>query len=396
MKEYGAKVKEEKACYEYREFPKNVRQIGVPLPGMKVYLEDYVITYMKQEFAGVIDSKVVILLGKKGTMAAQRGFFVYGAIALESETVLQEGKIEKEVWDRVYESIHQYFSGAQILGFACGVGVWNSEVDRQVRSLQKESFANEDAILYLWDLSEKEERMYTYQIGMLKEMPGYYIYFEKNPQMQDYILGEQTSESIDGDYQDTVTSSIRHVIEEKVEKKQKIWQMLTYFGAAAAAIAIILGINMMMESTARIKEMEQTVASLSQYVGERQEELEAMSRQAQQVTEKIPNTENEPKEIKKSQKNTSIKEENAKETIAESTKAPKESQIPQEPVSTMQQMIQDESRSYIVQKGDTLSQIVWNQYQDTSYEQEVRRVNGISDADKIYEGQRLILPEFVK
>ena len=30
-------TKEEKNIYKYSEFPKNVRQIGVPLPGQKIY-----------------------------------------------------------------------------------------------------------------------------------------------------------------------------------------------------------------------------------------------------------------------------------------------------------------------------------------------------------------------
>ena len=40
MEETNRDAKEEKKLYEYKTFPKNVRQIGVPLPGQKVYLED--------------------------------------------------------------------------------------------------------------------------------------------------------------------------------------------------------------------------------------------------------------------------------------------------------------------------------------------------------------------
>ncbi len=400
MEQY--RQEEKKELYEYRKFPKNVRQIGVPLPGMKVYLEDYVITYLKQEFAQVNEAKIVILLGKKGRMEAEQGAFIYGAIALESEEVLRNGSIDKETWDRIHATIHQHFSGARVMGCACGVGVWNSEVDRQVRKLQRESFMNEGNILYLWDLSEKEERIYTWQSVMLKEIPGYYIYFERNPQMQDYMLGEQSPESIDVDYKDTVTSSIRHVMEEKAERKQQLWRAVTYCGVAAAVIAIIFGVNMMIESTSRIREMEKTVEKLSVYVGERQEEIETMSRIIEQTEEQIPSDSpdaeggvKEKKEMTGSKKDTGKKSEETSAT-AKPVQQTKESPIPEEPVSTMQQMIKEESRSYIVQEGDTLSQIVWNQYQDASYEQEVRRVNGITDADVIYEGQRLILPEIVK
>ena len=55
-----------------------------------------------------------------------------------------------------------------------------------------------------------------------------------------------------------------------------------------------------------------------------------------------------------------------------------------------------EKQSYIVRKGDTLSQIVWKQYHDLSYEKKVKKANGLKDADAIYEGQCLVLPKYKK
>ena len=40
VQEVSNGFKEFKVIYEYKTYPKNVRQIGVPLPGQKVYLED--------------------------------------------------------------------------------------------------------------------------------------------------------------------------------------------------------------------------------------------------------------------------------------------------------------------------------------------------------------------
>ena len=53
-------------------------------------------------------------------------------------------------------------------------------------------------------------------------------------------------------------------------------------------------------------------------------------------------------------------------------------------------------QSYVVQKGDTLSQIVWKQYHDLSYEKKIKKANGLENADEIYEGQYLVLPEYKK
>jgi len=50
--------------------------------------------------------------------------------------------------------------------------------------------------------------------------------------------------------------------------------------------------------------------------------------------------------------------------------------------------------SYIVNAGDTLSQIVWKQYHSFYYLDKVMKANNIKNSDKIYEGDCIILPDF--
>ena len=51
-------------------------------------------------------------------------------------------------------------------------------------------------------------------------------------------------------------------------------------------------------------------------------------------------------------------------------------------------------KTYIVKKGDTLSQIVWEQYHSLKPMKEVLEVNQIKNSDEIYIGQRILLPEY--
>lgn len=429
MEENKIGTQEKTGQYVYVEFPKNVRQIGVPLPGMRVYLEDYVITYLKQTFVGMEENRFAVLLGKRGSRLAEKGLFLYGAIALEEEDILENGKIEKATWDRVYEIAHREFEGAQVLGLACGVSLWNSDMENKVRKLQKEELAQENQVMFVWDLCEKEEKVFTWQRDMIKELSGYYIYFEKNPQMQDFMLDKQVQKgkSTDGDYQDKVTFSMRQVMEEKEEARQRKWQILSYFGAVAAGIAILFGVNMMMDSTARLKSMEQTVDALSEYVG-RQQEVEKMARQEE--VKEIPfqsqaaedtretstqssadpenssdqttgtKTDNQAENTGSTQvENTGMPGQNVKDTQSNSTEGGNtggngEEQDLSEAMA--QQMLRKNAQSYIVKKGDTLSQIVWRQYHDISYEKTVRELNQIVDPDKIYEGQLILLPKIQK
>lgn len=422
MEENRAGTQEKKELYEYVNLPKNVRQIGVPLPGIKIYLEDYVITYLKQSFVNMEEFKIVILLGKKGTEEAENSIFLYGAIALEEEDILENGRIQRETWDHVYEVIHQSFSGVQVYGCACGVSVWNSDMESRIRKLQKEEFATQDRVMFLWDLCEKEEKIFIWQQGMVKEQSGYYIYFEKNPQMQDFMLDKQPKvESIDADYQDKVTDTMRHVIEEKEEDRQRKWQMFSYCGAVLAGVAILFGVHMMMDSTERIRNMEETVDALSEYVGKQREEVETMTRETKNAVQQIPfesqatglsegerekkektgemqaatndpgreNSEAQAKEKASSENHSAETADNQVEQGSQSDSETK----PDISEEMALQAMKKNAHSYIVQKGDTLSQIVWRQYHDFSYEKQVRKINGIKDADKIYEGQCILLPK---
>lgn len=399
-------TKEEKNIYKYSEFPKNVRQIGVPLPGQKIYLEDYVITYLKQSFVHAQEPVVVLLLGKNGEEKAEKAAFIYGAIVLEETGILEKGEIPKETWDQAYETIRRNFPGVLVLGWACGVPMWSGSVDSQVRKLQKAEFSKENSTLFLWDLSEKEEKIFLWQRNMLKEMSGYYVYFEKNPQMQNFMLDDSKEpESIDGDYEDTVTVSMRHVIEEKEERKKNL-QLLAYCGAVAAGIALLFGVHTMLDSTARIQKMEQTVDTLTEYVGKQQEDVAAMSRQAADTVQQIPfqSAENTTDTPKPSDAGTVSKRKTTGQVQPAQEKKQKtflpskgktgsgETDVKRvERTST-----QTEQQSYIVRKGDTLSQIVWKQYHDLSYEKKVKKANGLKDADAIYEGQCLVLPKYKK
>lgn len=432
MEETTNGAKEEKNIYEYNKYPKNVRQIGVPLPGQKIYLEDYVITYLKQCFVHAQEPVVVLLLGKYGEQEAKEAVFLYGAMALEEEKILEKGGIEQETWDQVHQSIAENFPEAQVLGWACGVPMWSSNVDSQVRRLQKKEFARENRTLFLWDLSEKEEKIFLWQRSMLKEMSGYYVYFEKNPQMQNFMLDSTEPESIDGDYKDTVTVSMRHVIEEKEEHKKNM-QLLAYCGAVAAGIALLFGVHTMLDSTARIRKMEQTVDTLTEYVGKQQEDVAAMSRQAQntedtvkeiprQSAESVQTTDASSRRKTTEQAGEAVQQGDENAVIAQSgadkqdkeeidKKTSPENGTDQKPTGAGKSAAGTESKqsagsrakktsigsgtqSYIVRKGDTLSQIVWRQYHDLSYEKKIKKANGLKDADAIYEGQCIVLPDY--
>ena len=80
---YKEKAKEEGP--ELRlDLPKNVQQIGEPEENRKIYIEDYVITYLKR-FAKeeALSSRMAILLGNSERMGGIPYLFIKSAIALQ-------------------------------------------------------------------------------------------------------------------------------------------------------------------------------------------------------------------------------------------------------------------------------------------------------------------------
>ena len=59
--------------------------------------------------------------------------------------------------------------------------------DRRRAADPYELFGGEKALM-LMDPVEKEEAFFCYDNGRLLRQSGYYIYYEKNPQMQAYML----------------------------------------------------------------------------------------------------------------------------------------------------------------------------------------------------------------
>ena len=78
------------------KFPKNVRQIGNVSDTPKIYVEDYVDTFLNQ-ICDKADNKQVgaFLVGKKEETEGQECIYIFGAICMESsedenETISQE------------------------------------------------------------------------------------------------------------------------------------------------------------------------------------------------------------------------------------------------------------------------------------------------------------------
>ena len=96
------------------ELPKNVRQIGDPEDRRKIYIEDYVITYLRR-LAGeeTLNSRVAILLGHTEQMDGLPYLFIRGAVGLKKLEYTENGiPFTDEIWAEVYGAMKYFGQGA--------------------------------------------------------------------------------------------------------------------------------------------------------------------------------------------------------------------------------------------------------------------------------------------
>lgn len=398
----------EKKEYHFNVLPENIRQIGEPPENNRIYIEDYVITYIHQIFQKKQEQAIVVLLGKKGEDAAQGMRFIYGAVEIELNVLEGNKDFTAKTWDKIHELIYQNFAGAQVFGWGSGISMWNSRAEDMVHSIQQKHFAQEGKILFLEDLNEKEEKILCWHNGKLAELPGYVIYYEKNPLMREYMLLGQPKKSLEETYDDKVTATVRSVVKKNMELKNPK-RAAAYGVGALLVILTILGANLLIQSTKKIESLEKTIATLSNA--------------AVTVTEgpEIKTTEEPPLFSNKGKKKVNKM---TKAPIVESSKVTKAPKITESPVtetpkttkspprtkppktittpkpdkssSSKTEPVSAKAASYVVRSGDTLSQIVWRQYHTLDCLKMVKKANNIKNGDKIKEGQLLILPAYKK
>ncbi len=128
------------------QVPKNVMQIGEPDDGCKIYIEDYVCTYIKQLKKEVSGTFKILLYGKQMRQDGRQYYFITAAI--------REGK-DADGWKTTY-------------------------------------FPGEKALGYLMIRGDSE----TLQLNGSKSQAfdGYYIYYEENEAMQSFLVSQHKEE----------------------------------------------------------------------------------------------------------------------------------------------------------------------------------------------------------
>ena len=170
--------------------PKNIRQIGSPRGRHKIYMEDYVYTFLHSSaFEGGKQKRAAVLLGKSEVSQDIRYTFVSSAILCEDFIFREEGILfDESCWEYIYKEIKQYFDSQDIVGWFLGATGFPLELSPAIEAAHRKYFVGRDKVLFLSEPSEGEDLFFAYEQGILQKKEGYYIYYEKNLPMQEYMV----------------------------------------------------------------------------------------------------------------------------------------------------------------------------------------------------------------
>lgn len=392
----------------YMELPKNITQIGEVDKHCRIYVEDYVVSYIKQ-MNGIAQNKgiAIALYGRKTVEDGVSYVFIYGSAKLNF--------LQKAV---------RHLSQAQ---------------EQEIEKLRKKYFSEMKFLGYRILNGEMVEGFQICEQDICRYVEGYAQFYEKNDSMLAYMLenrGEEVPpEKVDQEKYETVRKRQEERRQHQEERRQhrengypeqeKIIQMPTVglrrMKMAATGVFVLLCVValalMKQESTGeslgeaarqamssmmeqKLPDAEEEAEQTSTLVAEdkledalRQENA-AANTEITDVTAETVATE-PPTDSNVTETATQMTEETAQEAT-QSAEPVSDDVIPTTPVPepTAESSVQAVSQpvSYTIKRGDTLIGISIRNYGSNARVSEICSLNGIKDPDDIKIGQEILLP----
>lgn len=361
--------------------PKNIKQIGEVSSDKKIYIEDYAFTYINSiAYNNPSDSQAGVLLGENQTDGDEKCVFIKGIIKAKLGTEVEEKGVyfNESVWTGIYSDVEKYFPDLSVVGWFAAIPEVTPERMMKLKKIHLDNFAGTMKTFYLIDTVEKEENFYLYENGELKKQKGYVCFYERNYEMQEYMLERRERKSSE-DGPDKVMKSIRNIIREKEELHEQKKNARFMYGVSTFMVIVILviGINLM-NNYQKMKKFDKSISSLM---------VQMSGNDTATQEEVVPVNKLEggvyPTEAETTSQTAgtgAVSTENVTVTAAQ----PVEEQTVAATVN--------EVKTYTVKAGDTIMGICKKYYGDTSKCNEVIAYNNIKDENFLYIGQQIKLP----
>ena len=380
------------------EIPKNTTQIGEIQGNQKIFIEDYVISYIKQLCRQEPDCKKrIAFYGVMRTEQEQEYFFTYGACR-----ITMHGKNDYYLTAQDYE---------------------------EITAAGEKYFAEYASIGYVTIEDELPEGIFLLYGGKEKYIKGYHIFYEKNDSMLTFLIDIQNKKNEENEKKENSRVDNVSPIEESIKSEQvpirSREEMLhkskndsqaeiKLFGivkSVAASLLIVLCVTAIstMNGFGKIEGVQNYFQKAFREIKEKKipdkEEIVSTSAEVdgKDVTV-VTNKENDiiitetAAEVTSVSDNMTemIKENQAVNTVSETVNEPTV-ELAVEPIvepvnEPTEEIVETEPRSHVIEAGDTLISISRTFYGDDSKVSAICELNGITNSDNIQVGQKIILP----
>lgn len=381
--------------------PKNIRQVGTPQGGRRIYVEDYVVTYLNQlAKPGNTYARGAILLGEYKQTDNQGVLFISGALEAQNmEFDLEEIEFTNEVWTNIYNDVKRYFPDLEVVGWFLSRMGFSTQINDKITKIHVDNFPGRDKALFMIDSLEEEDAWYLFENNGLKKQSGYYIYYTRNDAMQSYMMSQRNhmveAETDIAERDQELLNKYRSRLEQRTTSEQERKPVsFLYVASSLLTVAFLaLGITVI-NSYDRLQNLETAFnrfdVMTEESTGEPVTNVVSVNANVEPVVKDTTenSTSDTTTENSEDTGDTGTEESTGQEGNSENTE---ETTAEPEPEAT-EVSVNGTPRYYTVQDGDTLSSISFSVYNSILYVDNIMEANEMKNGDEIYVGQEILIP----
>ena len=374
------------------QIPRNIRQIGDVDDHFKIYIEDYAFHYLDRSADEISDGKIALLLGRSNWAEGVTYVFIKSAFCLTGiEVDANHIPFDETVFLQADEVMKQYFSQQEIVGWFFTAPEYSMEITDAMVRAHLNYFGGNDKVFFMMEPIDGEEAFFRYDNGKMCRQRGYYLYYERNDAMQEYMIEVnhnmpmEKKESVS----DQAVKDFRKIIsnQDKEEKKQLPYFM---YASVAAAVLLILAFGTgYLKDYQTIKEAGENVLETVSLLPASESSLSATptpSKTAEPMSSETPL----PSEKEKTE--SVVTETPIPAAKKETTPIPSVTPTPLESSQMTETPAAAQTRTYTIRPGDTLTSISQSVYGNADQVNAICRLNNISKETIIYPGEKILLP----
>ena len=440
------------------QLPTNIKQIGSAGDGLKIYVEDYVCTYLRQ-FAesGGHTEKVAFLVGKYMVIDGEPYVFISGAIqGKHSEYIDNMESFTGSSYDYAAAELEKHFHGCEIVGWMQSQPGYGVYLNPAYADYHMNNFTRPYHLLFVMDPVEKLNLFYMWNKNMdgIAEASGYFVYYDQNKGMQDYMsknrilrtrsmanegtkkeepvskevtpplpqprlklfsepkaaqtpstqnqpkTGGRPKQPIGSIRQTTPITAPEKREGRSIDDMRRLSNLLVGLCAVLFVVSFIMGAGLL-QSDGRINALESAIVTMDNNNLLIADQIRQLSAVAVFAPQDFADTTQPPQQIE-TQPPTQVPTSPAitapeqppveLPTTAATTHQPPETTAPTEAPTTAQIALSNVPHSYIIQPGDSLLEISRMFFGDINMVAAIMELNDIADPNMIAIGREILLP----